>query len=60
MALGMVDGLSVSRRRFWRPVRQRRGRCAIAQPGAAKSVALRRPASAAVRVLRKGFGAAGC
>jgi len=27
-ALGMVDGLSVSRRRFWRPARQRRGRCA--------------------------------
>ena len=38
------------RRRFWRPARQRRGRCAIAQPGAAKSVALRRPACAAGRV----------
>lgn len=43
MALGMVDGLSVSGRRFWRSARQRRGRCAIAQPGAAKSVVL--PAS---------------
>lgn len=43
----MVDGLSVSRRRCWRPARQRRGRCAIAQPGAAKSVALQHPACAA-------------
>jgi hypothetical protein len=53
MALGMVDGLSVSSRRFWRPARQRRGRCAIAQPGAAKFVALRRLAFAAGCVLGK-------
>ncbi len=45
----MVDGLSVSCRRSWRPTRQRRGRRVIAQPGAAKSVAFRRPACAAAR-----------
>jgi len=35
MALGMVDGLSVSRRRFWQSARQRRARRVIAQLGAA-------------------------
>lgn len=34
MALGMVDGLSVSRRRLWQSARQRRAGRVIAQPGA--------------------------
>lgn len=34
VSLGMVDGLSVSRRRLWQSARQRRVRRVIAQPGA--------------------------
>lgn len=35
MALGMVDGLSVSRRRLWQSARQRRVKRVIAQQGSA-------------------------
>ena len=43
----------MSRCSFWRPARPRRGRCAIAQLGAAKSVVLRRPTNAAGCALGK-------
>ena len=43
VSLGMVDGLSVSRRRLWQSARQRRVRRVIAQPGAATPVVLSAP-----------------
>ena len=43
VSLGMVDGLSVIRRRLWQSARQRRVRRVIAQPGAATPVVLSAP-----------------
>jgi hypothetical protein len=43
VSLGMVDGLSVSRRRLWQSARQRRVRRVIAQPGAVTPAVLSVP-----------------
>jgi len=43
VSLGMVDGLSVSRRRLWQSARQRRIRRVIAQPGAVTPAVLSAP-----------------